>query len=129
VLDQHFLEKGSRARVRVGRAPIHVVLKPLDRSRWKPDIAIADPARPEVYVLRIQGQRFEVRDGRRIAEETNRRDVGSSLEVHDIAIEIDKRLLAPLDPDRSGGAHLARSGGAEPMRHDFASFEISEVGL
>ena len=128
MLDEHVLEKGSRVRVGAGRAPIHVMLKPQNRGRRQPDVAVSDPAGSEVYVSGIERQRFEIRDRGWIVEETNRHDIRTALEIHDVAVEIDERLFAPVHADGARGAHLTRSCGAQTMRHDFAHFELGEFG-
>ena len=52
---------------------------------------------------------------------------GAALELHDVAVEIDERLLARLHADRAGGAHLAELRGAETMRDDLALLELGDV--
>ena len=128
VLDEHVLEKRSRARVGVGRAPIDVVLKPQNRGRRQPDVAVSDPAGPEVYVSGIERQRFEIRDRGWIVEETDRHDIRTALEIHDVAVEIDERLLAPVHADGARGAHLAGAVAPRRCATTLPHLELGEFG-
>src|SRR6266853_3755154 len=110
--------------VGVARLPVNFFLESENRGGREADVAVADPARAEVTVLFVHGQRREILYGRRIAKPADLRDIGAALELHDIAVAIDKGLLTRFDADRANRGDFSRGGGREAPGDDLALLEV-----